>query len=485
MASRSETSFLNCKVSFYAILVWSNIIVFILSAVSYNGLSHFVDGVTIFFSAIMTLIVFLLINDARRNQNPLLGVMAFLLILFFQLRVFSLEYTDYSVVLDRIHCTPADLNRTYLFIIVATLVMWRAFHFHRLKDETQSGRVREISFSKVQNLLYFTLFISLLEFLPFAFTERFTSILTTLFFNSMMILMFSFACFMRIHKRLSATAKTIFILSLVLFVLISIFKGSRGGIMSIFYVMIPSILVEKKEKIKMKYLIGVLLLLPIAVGIFSYSTYMRKMNIVDESNIRTKIELLPEVIQMTSGSKLKETLSPVLDRVGFLDYATESVKKADEFRLFVNPVYCFKSIVDNALTPGFDVFDVAKESNAVKIYYETGGLVPRSKLSIYDYQSDEFTLFGEAYIMFYGWLSLLPLFLIAYLFKSFYIKYYRRDDYLKMPAVIYLFIVLFNSFGFDWFVLNLVSMIFNYLIFYWVTGTRTRSPRILQMEYAR
>ena len=54
----------------------------------------------------------------------------------------------------------------------------------------------------------------------------------------------------------------------------------------------------------------------------------------------------------------------LFDRAGFLSYAAEVITNHDQYSAVVNFEYYLKSIVDNLLTPGFDIFEIPRASNA-------------------------------------------------------------------------------------------------------------------------
>jgi hypothetical protein len=170
-------------------------------------------------------------------------------------------------------------------------------------------------------------------------------------------------------------------------------------------------------------------------------------------------------------------LSPIFDRIGFLDYTAETIANSEKYKSILSIQYFLKSITDNVVTPGFDVFDVPLESNAMKfIYLPEFGTPLKSKVTPESYQSDEFTFYGEFYVMFGKWFSLIPIFFIGFIIKRIYFKITDKYEYFaifKRGIVIAIFYTLLNSFGIDWLLLDLFGFIFTYKIFKFFFKFRT------------
>ena len=62
-------------------------------------------------------------------------------------------------------------------------------------------------------------------------------------------------------------------------------------------------------------------------------------------------------------------LPPIFNRAGFFDYSAEIIAHSDRYKEEFNLATYAKSIIDNLLTPGFDVYDQPKISNALQFIY--------------------------------------------------------------------------------------------------------------------
>ena len=137
------------------------------------------------------------------------------------------------------------------------------------------------------------------------------------------------------------------------------------------------------------------------------------------------------------------------------------------------------SIIDNALTPGFDVFDVPRVSNVIDNSYNFSDniLLKKSKNSAESYHSDELTFYGESVILCGLSFAFIFIAVIGIVLKKYYAKsefYLDERRFIFKVIVVYLFEVLLSSFGIDWLVLEIVNMAITYIIFerYVLRGVR-------------
>ena len=157
----------------------------------------------------------------------------------------------------------------------------------------------------------------------------------------------------------------------------------------------------------------------------------------------------------------------IFDRIGFLDYSTEIIAYSNEYSSIFNLPYYLMSTVDNVLSPGFTVFDKPKVANSLTYVYSNRGSPSLKSVNKF-YASDQLTIYGEFYALFYGWWSLIVFYIVGYLFNGHYlkIKYSSRLElYFKRSLVILVFYKLYNSFGLDWLVYDIIAITFTYYFF--------------------
>ena len=219
-----------------------------------------------------------------------------------------------------------------------------------------------------------------------------------------------------------------------------------------------------------------LALMPVAVALFvlmfTLSTFIRANSEAGQGFSASRaIETARTASDRVGGDfALQAGLGVMASRAGFFDYSAEVIAHANEYAAIFTPSTYARSVVDNLLTPGFDLFDQPKVSNALIFVYSGIG-TPSKAASETFYQSDQIGLWGEMYALL-GWASLPLFFLGAFLFKRVYVTLSAREPFvLTMKRVVTLstFVLVVNSFGFDWVlmeVLPLIAAIYIYRYFF-------------------
>jgi hypothetical protein len=220
--------------------------------------------------------------------------------------------------------------------------------------------------------------------------------------------------------------------------------------------------VQGVVKIPTKYWGYGILLIPVSIIVFNFATLIRQTD-SQGSSFKEKIELHK---QRQDDNFTPEKLSLIFYRIGFLDYATEIIVQKKAYKEIFNMKYYGQSVVDNVLSPGFDVFDVPKVANALIFVYNDKGSPSLKAIDDSNYQSDQVTAFGEFFALFGGWFSLIVFFLVGYLFQFLisFGTFYDFDFYMKKSFVLYLFYVFINSFGLDWLLFEIIGLCVTYFI---------------------
>ena len=103
------------------------------------------------------------------------------------------------------------------------------------------------------------------------------------------------------------------------------------------------------------------------------------------------------------------------ERIGFLDFNTTMITKSDLYENVISTKYYFYSIVDNLLTPGFDIFNTAKATHVIGRLANGEPFPTRLEAALGDYyQSDMMGIYGEYYVLFYGYPALVVFFVISF-----------------------------------------------------------------------
>lgn len=474
---------MNRKITFYTIFAWINILLFVLMLLVYNsnGSNRFINQNTVLLNTVLIAISYFVNKDASRQNNPLMAVLLFVMIFHFELRVITLNYFEYSVVLDRATVSPNQLNSALLYIIIAYVILWlslRRTEKDIVREDSSHVVLTKRQTKRILVLLYVCLLLSTAASLGVPGIAQAIGILSTFFFNLEYMMLFALCYFIYNWKNEGLNNKLLFIAFVLLNIVIFTVIGKRGQIYTFAIMLFIVLLVFNYNSLKIKYLVFASCLAPLMVLIFSYTTLTRQygMRSIKVSDAKEMIQIWGEEMD---GKDTKIVLAPVFDRIGFLDFSTEMIKNRDYLSKYLNTENYLKSVVDNLLTPGFNLFDMPKMSNVIDKCYEYKGTPNTKYYHLEDgyYQSDCLTLFGEAFLLFGPILALVFVFIIGRLFSRFYFKkrFTHPINIIWIKACsLFLFYILLYSYGLDWFLISLVSFTINYFIFKRIVGIKNK-----------
>jgi hypothetical protein len=166
-------------------------------------------------------------------------------------------------------------------------------------------------------------------------------------------------------------------------------------------------------------------------------------------------------------------LPPIAARTGYFDFPAELIAHRDRYTDAIGPAAYLRSITDNILTPGFDLFDQPKLANALRFAYLEQGR-PSKRQITEEYHSDQLGMYGEAYVLF-GLAAPLFLGLFACGLKAVYVRLRAPNPFLlgaKRAILLLVFIRWIDSFGFDWMLSELITFVGAYLLFSYIFTVR-------------
>lgn len=450
---------------------------------------YYVNKVTIFITISLILIVVLQLFDAKRNENPLLLVLTIWLTLYVILRVFTLQYTDISQTLLIHDASVEDFNNGLLLTTLFTIVMWAGLHYNRFHYKKKSDSNHKNSGTNVVRALKFywlSLFIWGVAAINIPLISGFASILSMYFLYQSAVFFVFLLFVINNWSGLSSKYKLLSILSLLAFALMMTASGSRSGFFLIIRSVLFVVLAMGINKIKIKYLLYLTLFVPVLVVIFMYSTYMRQTGVNIEGSLYDKIELAKRFYNSRDAFISKEMIAPVFTRVGYIDYTVIYVKDKEFYSQIINVSDEVKSVIDNVLSPGFDVFDTPKISVMASPWYNDHVKVSKSNISIDDYSSSQFTMVGEYTVLFGIPLCFLFFFLTAFAFRYVWCKSMKSEllsDIIKKTYCLYFLDVLLSSYGLDWFSLDTVCNILTISVFLWfISSGRKKVRKVIRVQ---
>lgn len=447
----------------------------------------YVDQETIVLAVLLGVQTHVALMFERRRRDPFVVLLAFSMIVYYSLRILTLTLYPFSIVFERYPYDAHDSNYALVFIIVANAFLYAGFFAVRFNDNqrARSGTWKATAPGRVVVLLIAAIVFGYLsggywteDTAPAALN------FLVIFFNPaitvLMALAYYFAFRQTLSKKFAFAIATLLAMEMTVHTLV----GSRSAIVGFVQSCLYVALALGPISFRKKYLYLGIALLPVIVGLlvasFVISTYNRANRELggnfDLSRAIQQAGLASEYLSL--GTSLDLLLPPIFSRAGFFDYSAEIIAHREEYQAVINPGAYARSIVDNILTPGFDVYDQPKISNALSYAYMDLGTPSKVEVSEF-YQSDQLGVYGEFYALFeYGCLPLL--FLVAFTLKRIYVRLRSANPFklvAKRAVVLFVFVKIIDSFGVDWIILETLPLVAAIVLYAWIlSGKRMPVP---------
>ena len=473
------------KISIYGLFKIINIIILLLMIYTYSsiGSNSYINVWSIIIGSIFVVISHFVLSDASRNKNHLLAILAYIVVVHYELRIVTLNFTEYSEVYNLFTeiCTN-DINIILIYCALAYVVCWIGFHYSIKRDKVSTlvePTYKKKASRNVLVILYLSFFLDLMSGLNVPIISHIVRLASTFFFNIIFIMMYGLAFFIHRWNYAKKNEKRFFVAILLLYVVIHTIGGSRSALYTIFIFIFICLLAFDVVKIRTKWVLLGGTLVPLLVLMFIYATIIRSSG--------KKITTLSDVAEVTR--MVKENvgenevillLGPVCNRIAFFDYTSQMVKDREHLSQYVHPINYMKSIVDNLFTPGFNIFDMPRMSYVVGKCYTIGGTPSLQKYKLTEegnYLSSCMTWFGESYLIFGGYFALPVILIVGVIIRKMYIKRIHHNDIANVwQRIIILYVTydLLYSYGLDWVFIGVVGLIINYYIFMSVTIDKKR-----------
>jgi len=475
-----------------AILIYSNASVFIFAMLfySWNPLPSLVDGVTLalYFFLFVQLHCFLVFERCRRN--PFILILAFVLVFFYFTRIVTLYWHDVessSGVLLRLHDASVDeINHTLSFIFWANLAIFLGLIPYR--SRSSSSVVPETPGTKLGKEKRAAGFLSLLIILAYSgvalplaegqIASRLLIILNFLLSEHHLFVIGLLVVMLPIKGQAEGSITKgrfwlAFLVSLLVLTLaMRTLMGSRAAVLLTVQIVFFATLATGGFRIKKRLFLPLFLMTLAAVPLFQLASYLRPIQLLAAQG--EYIASAPELVgkfAAESGfarSDRVASLIPIFDRVAYLDFTADLIRNSEQYAQVVNVPHMLKSTLDG-ITPGFDIYDFPRAANALSLIYY--GFQDRmSRVETTYYQSDQFNVYGEYFVLFGGWYSL-PLFGIgAFAFQWAYSRLKFRSEFRATVAsffVLSLYMQWLISFGTDWQIIEALQglAVFSFWVF--------------------
>lgn len=468
------------------------ILFFTLWAYIVTGGNQYVDGFTVAISVMFALQSLFLLWWEKRSREPLLLLLIIIIIPFYQFRVLTLLYEPWSAVLVRFPFTQEDMNYAYLFIMFSVMAMSLGIKLgERGKKSTVQiysgvGRLERRGFTLMLLSLLIDLAAALGVTIP---CQGFISVIL----NADIILVFFMVIYFALDKEgLLKIPKQYYWILLIAFLVIRTLNGSRAALLTVTLSIVFVLLSLNHQIMIKKWVVTALVaLIPLSIFCFSIVTFYRPFL---QAKRLGGTDVMPEnfiseyINSMTADPQkdgIKIALRPVFDRAGYLDMAADMITNHERYRVVINPSYYLKSVVDNVLTPGFDLFDMPRAANNTVTIYNDLPLQKRSEVSTF-YQSDMFTIFGENYILFGWFFAPFIIFVTGCLLKVLFdlIDVSNGIFFHASKAILYkIYVLLICSFGMDWQIGDITFFIISCVFIYFIL--KVKIPQFVGRELCR
>jgi len=425
------------------------------------GGNRYVDTSTVILLCIFGMENLLILLYEKKKRDPFILLLLLISLGFYMGRVVTLLYDPWSRSLAMFSFTPDDLNYSLIFIMLSNLSIFLGLstagrNILYKKSVTSSYSVNP---RRIMGVLLFVFFVSYCLQFAGDIIGRFAGYIM-LFVNVNLILLFTFIYLAMNFNKVSNTNRIVFLTLIIFFALEVTLSGSRSALLVLAcYLLVAILSVKGKIIFSKKMLLISIIIIPVSLFFFILATYIRN---VDSRHLdHTKQLTILKEADLIGSKDISHLCRPIFGRIGFLDYSTILIRNQERYSKIINFRYYFESIIDNALTPGFDVFDTPRVSHSMS-YISRGESVPTHGDIKAAYQSNMPTVYGEYYVLFHGYPALIIIFVFSYIFKRTYLLIRKKDAflfYLYRALVLYVFYLWLNSFGIDWILMDLIGII--------------------------
>lgn len=450
----------------------------------------YVDQTTLLLGLVLCVQTHLALVLERRRRDPFILLLAFSMILYYSLRIVTLTLYPFSEVFDRYPFGARDSSYALVFMLIANIFLYGGFYLVRFKgnlDVPTDGWIARAPSRVIALLIVAICFGYLREgFWTDDTVPRGLEFLT-LFLAPDIIVLLSLSYYLVFRQLLGRSFTLVIAVLLIIEMAVHTLLGSRSALVGFIYnCLFVALALWGAIEVRRKYVFLGVALLPVLVGLLVVSFALSTFNRVNKElgsvlTVRSALALAAEWRgQQSLGADLEVVLPPIFSRAGFFDFSAEIIAHRRQYQSVINPASYAKSIIDNVLTPGFDVFDYPKISNALQFVYGDFGTPLKSQVD-FSYHSDQLGIYGEFYALFAYW-SLPLLFLMALILKGIYVRLQNDNPFrlvAKRAVLLYVFKKIIDSYGVDWTILETLPLLTALVAYSWFfAGRRTSFPQL-------
>ena len=426
---------------------------------------QYVDWHTLVMGLALCLQTHIVLRLEKRNADPFVLIMAYVLTFFYALRIFTLLLYPVQNVFEIFAYGPSDSNYALFYILIVNTFLYAGFYRVKLRDaaEIETGGFQPKRLRIGVALFTVSLLFSLSS--PEFFSPFFNLIYDNFLRPNIILLVLTAYVFV-FRKHLPSKYMKIVLGGAIILLLDQTLAFSRSGLLTfVEHFLIVVLAVSPTIRLTRRFLVISFAMFPILLAtafvLFTISTISRTEKGEAESALAERVDLTQASITMVKNDpRINFFIGQAASRAGFFDFSAEIIANSDKYAAVFTAGNYFKSIVDNVLTPGFDFFDQPKISNSLKYARNPLGDFSKARETGGAYHTDQFGLYGEMYNLF-GYASLLMVYFIAYQLKvafKYMGKFSPHVTALNRLLILLIFHQWMNSFGLDWILFNIITL---------------------------
>jgi len=439
--------------------------------------NRYVNDTTIIIAAIHWVVISISLIIEKQRRNPFAILLILFNLAFFQLRVLTLTITEYSrsINLSGI-VTAKDLNHAFFYIVLSFSMLIIGLFVNKINVINKIKYHLNIRQNRLAVLMLIPIFFIFLFRLKAQFigNELIGYALRIIPPYTMMFISIIYIMRNKIFGKKNHSS--IITLLLVVFAIMLTIIGSRKVIMDLaVFSLIGVLTINNKVNFKISTLLIMMLVLPLSLFLYDIATYFRYIRYetlvklgIDYSNY---FELLSSYFRESFMET--EGFNNIFDRLGFLDFATESITSHELYKPILNPIYYFQSIIDD-LSPGITIFNTPLAGQIKQFLYNYGDVANFDRLLSGElkYSSQMFSGYAELFILFGGYASLPIYTIIGYFFVRVFNSINSKNLLLLLLLKSSILLLYFGnqsfleSFGFDWMLSNYIKTIIGIFFIY-------------------
>lgn len=472
-------------IDFNKLLQGANLLIAVLLAFRLSqGLSwDYVDQETLILGLLLCAQTQVALILERRRRDPFVLLLAMEMVCYYTLRIYTLTLDPFSVVFDRFTFETADMNRALVFILVANIALYAGLRFARGEGEpVKNTEWTAVSPGRIAVLIIVAI---IFDYVRSTYWTENGGIprqyqWLTLFLTPGIIGLMSITYYFIYRRSLSQRFIVLLMLLIAVEMGLATLLGSRSAIFGFIQNFLVAILaVFGSFQMQRRYVWLAALVVPVIIGLliasFAIGTFNRAKKEVGVSfDVSRALEVAKDPAEdLSVGASLPDVLPQLWARAAFLDFSAELMANQDRYRVLINPTTYAESIVDNILTPGFDVYGQPLVAQSLQFIYADMGK-PSKEVISENYQSDQLGVYGEFYVL-AGYWCLPVLFLVTYALKRVYLAFRDPQPFqlvMKRIVVLFIYMQFIRSFGIDYIILVTLPLVASMYLYRWFFASR-------------